>query len=233
MKVAIIPARGGTKRIPKKNIKNICGKPIIGWTIDIVKKSKIFNKIIVSTDDKKIGTIAKKYNAEVPFIRPAKLANDKVGTSDVVVHAISWLKKEGYTPSEVCCIYPTSPLLQMKDLKNSLKDLKTGKWKYVFSATTFGPSIYRSFTKDKKEKLKSVFSNKIHKRSQDLEQAYHDAGQFYWATAKTWLSKKEIFGKKSKIALLPRWRVQDIDVIDDWKKAEIIFRLLKKKEVGN
>ena len=233
MKVAIIPARGGTKRIPKKNIKNFCGRPIIGWTIDIVKKSKIFNKVIVSTDDKKISSIAKKYNAEVPFIRPARLANGKVGTSDVVVHAISWLKKEGYNPSEVCCIYPTSPLLQIKDLKNSLKDLKTGKWQYIFSATTFGPSIYRSFIKDKKKKLKSIFSNKINKRSQDLEQAYHDAGQFYWATASTWLSKKEIFGKKSKITLLPRWRVQDIDVIDDWKKAEIIFRLLKKKEVGN
>ena len=148
------------------------------------------------------------------------------GTSDVVVHAISWVKKKGYNPSEVCCIYPTSPLLQIKDLKNSLKDLKTGKWQYIFSATTFGPSIYRSFIKDKKKKLKSIFSNKINKRSQDLEQAYHDAGQFYWATASTWLSKKEIFGKKSKITLLPRWRVQDIDVIDDWKKAEIIFRLL-------
>ena len=151
------------------------------------------------------------------------------GTIDLAIG----LQKKGYNTKEVCCIYPTSSLIQVKDLKNSLKDLKTGKWQYVFSATTFGPSIYRSFIKDKKKKLKSIFSNKINKRSQDLEQAYHDAGQFYWATASTWLSKKEIFGKKSKITLLPRWRVQDIDVIDDWKKAEIIFRLLKKKEVGN
>tara|TARA_B110000438_G_scaffold303271_1_gene364012 strand:- start:621 stop:1328 length:708 start_codon:yes stop_codon:yes gene_type:complete len=229
MKIAIIPARGGSRRIPKKNIKFFCGKPIIGWTIDIVKKSKIFNKIIVSTDDKKIALIAKKYNAEVPFIRPNKLGNDKVGTLDVVAHAVSWLQKKGYKPSEVCCIYPTAPLLQKKDLINSLKDLRSGKWEYIFSATTFGPSIYRSFTKNRKEKLKVVFSKKINKRSQDLEQAYHDAGQFYWATAKTWIEKKKIFGKKSKIALLPRWRVQDIDVMDDWKKAEIIFRLLKKK----
>ena len=228
MKVAIIPARGGTKRIPKKNIKIFCGKPIIGWTIHTLKKSRIFNKIIVSTDDKKISSIAKKYNAEVPFTRPRWLANDQVGTSDVVVHAISWLKKQGYKPVEVCCVYPTSPLLQIKDLKTSLKDLRSGKWEYVFSATSFSSSIYRSFTKNKKRKLKIVFPRKIHKRSQDLEQTYHDAGQFYWGMARTWLKKKEIFRKDSKIFLLPNWRVQDIDIIDDWKKAEIIFRLLKK-----
>ena len=229
MKVAIIPARGGSKRIPKKNIKNFCGKPIIGWVINILKKSKIFDRIIVSTDDKKIISIVKKYNVEAPFVRPKKLANDKVGTSEVVEHAISWLQKTGYKPSQVCCVYPTSPLLQIKDLKKSLQILNSGKWEYVFSASSFGPSIFRSFAKNKKGKIKIIFPKKVNKRSQDLEKAYHDAGQFYWGMAKTWLSKKEIFGKKSKIILLPRWRVQDIDVIEDWKNAEIIFRLLKKK----
>ena len=229
MKVAIIPARGGSKRIPKKNIKNFCGKPIIGWTIDVLKKSKIFNKIIVSTEDKRIASIAKKYDAEVPFLRPARLTNDKIATSAVVVHAITWLQKKGYKPTEICCIYPTAPLLQTKDLKNSLKDLMSGRWLYVFSATTFESSIFRSFKKNKKKQLKTIFPKKINNRSQDLEQTYRDAGQFYWGKTRTWLSKKKIFGKDSKIALLPRWRVQDIDTMDDWKKAEIIFRLLKKK----
>ena len=229
MRVAVIPARGGSKRIPKKNIKNFCGKPIIGWTIDIVRKSKIFNKIIVSTDDKKIALIAKKYRAEVPFLRPSRLAHDNVATPDVVVHAINWLKKEGYKPKEICCVYPTAPLLQIKDLKKSLKDLRSGKWQHVFPATTFEFSIFRSFKENKKKKLKAIFSNKIESRSQDLSQAYHDAGQFYWGSAKYWLSKKNFFGKNAKVILLPRWRVQDIDVMDDWEKAEIIFLLMKKK----
>ena len=229
MKVAIIPARGGSKRIYKKNIKIFCGKPIIGRVINIVKKSKIFNKIIVSTDDKKIAAIAKKFKAEVPFLRPSNLANDKAATIDVIVHAIKWLKSRGHKPIEVCCIYPTAPLTQIKDLKDSLKELKTGKWNYVFSATTFGYPIFRAIKKDKKNNLKTVFSNKINNRSQDLEKTYHDAGQFYWGNTKTWLNKKKIFDSNSKMILLPTWRAQDIDTIDDWKKAEIIFKLLKKK----
>ena len=228
MRVAIIPARGGSKRILKKNIKNFCGKPIISRVINIAKKSKIFNKIIVSTDDKKIASISKKYKAEVPFVRPYSLANDKAATLDVIVHAIKWLISKGYRPTEVCCIYPTAPLTQIKDLKSSLKELKSGKWNYIFSATSFGYPIFRALKKNSKNNLKIVFSKKIHNRSQDLEETYHDAGQFYWGDAKTWLAKKKILSIKSKMILLPRWRVQDIDTIDDWKKAEIIYKLLKK-----
>ena len=231
MRVAIIPARGGSKRIPKKNIKIFCGKPIIGWTINILKKSKIFDKIIVSTDDKKISKVAMKYGAEVPFLRPYKLANDKASTEDAVVHAIKWLQKKGLKLSEVCCVYPTVPFLQIKDIKKSLKDLISGRWEYVFAGTTFEYTIFRSFKKNKNGKIKTIFPGKIKKRSQDLEPTYHDAGQFYWGASKTWLKKKRIFDKNSKMNLLPRWRVQDIDNINDWKKAEIIFRLLKKKKV--
>ena len=229
MRIAIIPARGGSKRIPKKNIKRFCGKPIIGWTINTIKKSKIFDKIIVSTDDKKIASIAKEYKAEVPFKRPKKLSGDKVPTLEVVVHAISWLQRNGYKPSEVCCIYPTNPLLLTEDLKLSLKSLKTRKWQYVFSATTFEYSIFRSIKKNKNNKLEMVFPKISNNRSQDIKEAYHDAGQFYWGTVKTWLNKKKFFGKNSKMTLLPRWRVQDIDTMNDWKKAEIIFHLLRKK----
>ena len=229
MIVAIIPARGGSKRIPRKNVKNFFGKPIIGWTINIVKKSKIFDKIIVSTNDKRIASIAKKYNAEVPFNRPSRLAGNKSSTSDVVIHAISWLQKKGYKPKEVCCIYPTSSLMQVNDLKDSFKDLKSGKWEYVFSATTFDYSIYRAIKNNKKKQLGMVFPKLYNNRSQDLQEAYHDAGQFYWGSVKTWLNKKKIFGKNSKMTLLPRWRVQDVDDMYDWKKAEIIFRILRKK----
>ena len=228
MKVAIIPARGGSKRIPKKNIKNFCGKPIIGLTIDTIKKSKIFDKIIVSTDDNKIALIAKKYKAEVPFKRPSKLSGDKASTHAVIIHAISWLKKNGYKPAEVCCVYPTNPLLLKQDLKNSLKILKTKKWQYVFSATTFEYSIFRSIKKDKKNKLKMIFPKISNNRSQDIKDAYHDAGQFYWGYSNTWLTKKNIFHKNSKMILIPRWRVQDIDNKYDWKKAEIIYKILKR-----
>ena len=231
MRIAIIPARGGSKRIKRKNIKNFCGKPIIGWTIDIAKKSKLFDKIIVSTEDKQIANVAKKYKAEVPFSRPMRLADDYVGTSEVVVHAINWLQKNGHQPTDICCIYPTASLMQVKDLKASLKHLRSGRWEYIFSATTFDHPIFKSFTKIKKSQPKIIFKKKISIRSQNLEETYHDAGQFYWGSVKSWLGKKKIFGKNSKMILLPRWRVQDIDVIDDWKKAEIIFRLMKTKKV--
>ena len=230
MNIAIIPARGGSKRIPRKNIKSFCGKPIIGWTINIAQKSKLFDKIIVSTEDKQISNIAKKYKAEVPFSRPMRLADDYVGTSEVVIHAINWLQKEGHKLTDICCIYPTASLMQIKDLKASFRYLKSDKWEYIFSATTFDHPIFRSFTKNKKNQPKIIFNKKISVRSQDLEETYHDAGQFYWGSVKSWLRKKKIFGKKSKMILLPRWRVQDIDVMDDWKKAEIIFRLMRTKK---
>ncbi|MBT6938627.1 MAG: pseudaminic acid cytidylyltransferase, partial [Candidatus Marinimicrobia bacterium] len=145
MNVAIIPARGGSKRIPRKNIKQFCGKPMIAWPIEVAKQSKLFDRIIVSTDDEEIAVVAKSRGAEVPFMRPVKLSNDYVGTTEVITHAVSWMHEQGWQPDAVCCIYATSIFLNKDDLVKGLKALNTGKWKYAFSVTDFESSIFRSF----------------------------------------------------------------------------------------
>ena len=220
MKIAIIPARIGSKRIPKKNIKNFCGKPIIYWSIKAAKKTKLFDKIIVSTDDKKIALLAKKYGAEVPFLRSSKLSNDRTGTIAVVSHATYWLKNNGFNPRFVCCIYATAAFIRPLDIINGYKKLQNRKWNYVFSATSFASSVLRSFKKDSKGSLKMIFPKNYYKRTQDLEEIYYDAGQFYWGRASSWLKLKPVFGKFSTIINIPRWRVHDIDTLEDWKLAE-------------
>ena len=147
--ICIIAARGGSKGVPKKNIRLLGKKPLIAYTIESAIKSKLFSNVIVSTENKKIANIAKKYKAEVPFSRPMRLADDYVGTSEVVVHAINWLQKNGHQPTDICCIYPTASLMQVKDLKASLKHLRSGRWEYIFSATTFDHPIFKSFTFNK------------------------------------------------------------------------------------
>ena len=155
--IAIIPARKGSKRIPNKNIKFFFGKPIIAHTIINLKKTKIFDQIIVSTDSKKIANIAKKYGAKVPFLRPLNLAGDKAGTTEVIAHAVSWLTNNGYRIKNVCCIYPTSVLIQKDDLKLGLKFLKLKKWDYIFSAAAYEHPIFRSFKQNSKKKKLNYF----------------------------------------------------------------------------
>ena len=225
MKVAIIPARIGSKRIPKKNIKNFCGKPIIYWAIKAAKKSKIFDKIIVSTDDKKTALLAKRYKAEVPFLRPHKLADDKTNTMEVIVHAIQWLKKNNLDPQFICCIYATAALIKPKDIIKGFNKIKERKWNYVFSATNFSSPISRAFKKDSLGRVKMYNSKNYYSRSQDLIKSYHDAGQFYWARTNTWLKSKPIFGKSSTIINIPNSRVHDINTDEDWKFAEKIARV--------
>ena len=145
MNVCIIPARGGSKRIPHKNIKEFYGKPIIAWSIEVAKQSKLFDHILVSTDDKEIAEIAKYYGAEVPFMRPAELSDDHTGTTEVMAHAVSWMHEEGLEPDAVCCIYATSVFLTMNDLKKGFEALNKGEWQYAFSVTDFEYPIFRSF----------------------------------------------------------------------------------------
>jgi pseudaminic acid cytidylyltransferase len=226
MKIAVIPARGGSKRIPRKNIKEFCGKPMIAWSIAAAKTSGLFDRIIVSTDDTEIAEVSRAHGAEVPFMRPAELADDYTGTPKVIAHAIDWLREQGHQPSEVCCIYATAPFIQVEDLKQGLVKLESGAWQYVFSATTFGFPIFRSFEQMAGGGLKMFFPEFYSKRSQDLPEASHDAGQFYWASADTWTSGKRIFDELSSIVLLPRWRVQDIDTLEDWERAEKLGRVI-------
>lgn len=228
MKYCIIPARGGSKRIPKKNIKNFCGKPIIAWSIEIAKKSNFFDKIIVSTDNQDIANLAKKLGVEVPFKRPKKIANDFAPTSDVIKHAINWYIKIDQKPEYVCCLYPTAPFLKISDLKYGLKLLKLNEYDYVFSATNFAYPIQRSFILNKNKKVNMTYPKYYYSRSQDLKETFHDAGQFYWGTTATWLKKKKIIGKNSFPVMIPRNRALDIDTIEDWFIAERMFEVSKK-----
>jgi len=229
MKIAIIPARGGSKRIPKKNIKKFKGLPIIAWPLLAVKNTNLFDKIIVSTDNKEIAKIAKKLKAEVPFIRPKKISGDHASTSSVIKHAIDWLKTKKIYPKFICCIYPTAAFIDSKDLIEGYKKIKTLKWNYVFSGGKFYSSILRSFKKNNFNDLKMIFPKYYNKRTQDILEAYHDAGQFYWGKVESWSKQKPIFAKKSCIIEIPRWRIHDIDTIEDWKIAEKMWKLRKLK----
>ena len=228
MKIAIIPARGGSKRIARKNIKIFCGKPMIAWSIEAAKESLLFDRIIVSTDDAEIAGVAKLWGAEVPFMRPAELSDDLTGTTPVIAHAINWLQDHDEMPSAVCCIYATAPFVQASDITKALAKLEDGAWQFVFSATTFEYPIFRAIEQQAGGKLKMFFPEYFHSRSQDLPEAIHDAGQFYWGLPQAWLKNIRIFDRWSSVVLLPRWRVQDIDTPEDWERAELLAKLMKK-----
>ena len=224
MIAAVILARGGSKRIKRKNIKIFHGKPMICWVIDMVNKSGLFDKIIVSTDDKEIASLAKLNGADVPFIRPINLSDDFATTNAVMSHAVSWMKDKNWDLESICCFYGTSVFFQTTDLIKGLDVMNEKKWSYVFSVTDFDYSIFRSFRVKKNGSVKMFFPEHYEKRSQDLPLAMHDAAQFYWGTPSAWINEEKIFDKKSYGVKVPRWRVQDIDNEEDWKRAEIIFK---------
>lgn len=222
MRLAVIPARGGSKRIPRKNIKPFCGKPMIAWSIEAARDCGLFDHIIVSTDDKEIAEIAMVFGAEVPFFRPLELSNDYAGTTEVVAHAIQWVMDQNLLIDAVCCIYATAPFVTTDDLKRGIDALDSDNWAYAFSATEFASPIFRSFRKVESGGLEMFFPEYFYTRSQDLPLALHDAGQFYWGRPEAWLERVRIFDQNSTPVLIPRWRVQDIDTIDDWLRAEML-----------
>lgn len=225
MDIAIIPARGGSKRIPKKNIKDFCGKPIIAYSIETALKSNLFDKVIVSTDDDEIAAVAADWGAEIPFQRPANIANDNATTMEVIQHALQWFQSAGHTVHSVCCLYATAPFTQVDDLK-SAKQLLDKDVHYVFSATEFSYPIFRSFRITEQQRVQMFWPENFLKRSQDLEKAYHDAGMFYFGKAESFLAGHNLFAEHSKPYLLPHYRVQDIDTMDDWFRAEKYFQLM-------
>ncbi len=226
MKIAVIPARGGSKRIPRKNIKPFCGKPMIAWSIEAAKASGLFEHAIVSTDDAEIAEVAKQCGAEVPFMRPEALSNDHAGTTPVVAHATQWALDQGFDVSAVCCIYATAPFVQTDDLKQGWDALNSGDWDYAFTVTDFAAPIFRSFKQTAEGGVEMFFPEHFAMRSQDLPVALHDAGQFYWGRPTAWLEGKRIFDRRSKPIVIPRWRVQDIDNQDDWERAEILAPII-------
>lgn len=220
MRLAVIPARGGSKRIPRKNIKLFNGKPIIAWSIAAAQESACFDRIICSTDDSEIADVARTYGAEVPFIRPATLSDDQIGTIPVIAHAIEWQAQHGATPQEVCCIYATAPFVRAADLQAGLELLKNTDADYVFSVTSYAFPIQRAIRINADNRIEMFNPQHFNTRSQDLEEAWHDAGQFYWGKTKAWLAGKPIFSGEAVPLILPRYRVQDIDTPEDWERAE-------------
>lgn len=228
--IAIIPARGGSKRIPRKNIKPFHGKPLIAYSIQAAIDSNLFDKIIVTTDDEEIAGVAKEYGAEVPFMRPKELSDDYTVTADVVNHALQWLKNKGEEYDFVCTIYATAPLLQAKYLAEGFEKLKNSDAVNAFSCTSMPFPIQRTFKITGEGRCQMFWPENYMKRSQDLEEAYQDAGQFYWTrTDKT--SDNVLFGKDSIPIILPRYLVQDIDTVEDWERAEIMHQVIREQNI--
>ena len=222
--ICIIPARGGSKRIPKKNIKNFCGKPLISYSITTALNSGLFDKVLVSTDSIEIANVSKRYGAEV-HMRPKELADDFTGTWDVIDYVIESLKKEGFEYNYVCTIYATAPFLKEKYLKEGYERLKDSNACRSFSVTTMPFPVQRTFKITKDGRCEMFWPENYHKRSQDLEEAYQDAGQFYWQKVGC-KSDDVFFGKDSIPIVLPRYLVQDIDTLEDFKQAELMYQAL-------
>ena len=228
MNICVIPARGGSKRIPRKNIKEFNGKPIIAYSIEAALKSNCFDQVIVSTDDDEISEVARKYGAKVPFIRPDELSTDYAGTIPVIKHAIEWVEDNNNSIENVCCLYATAPFIQSKTIYKSYQQLKNSKADYCFSVTSFAFPIQRAIKIIHDNTVSMFYPEFFSTRSQDLEESYHDAGQFYWGRARAFKDELQIFSEVSTPYILPRYLVQDIDTIEDWTRAEIMYRVLQE-----
>ena len=222
--VAVIPARGGGKRIPRKNVRPFLGRPLIARTVRAAVGAGLFEAVIVSTDDDESASLAGSAGAQVPFVRPATLSDDHSGTREVIQHAVAELESAGWTFDLVCSVSTTAVLVRPEDLKASRDALVSSRADFVFSATTFAFPIQRALRVDDDGSVAMVQPEHRLTRSQDLEEAYHDAGQFYWGRRDAWMSDEPMFGGRSRIHRLPRWRVQDIDTMEDWERAEMMVR---------
>ncbi len=232
--LAIIPARGGSKRIPNKNIKDFSGKPIIAYSIELALNSGLFDEIMISTDSKQIAQIAKNYGAKVPFLRSKQNSDDFAGTVDVLVEVLeNYKNKTGQIFKVGCCIYPTSPLLTIKNLKKGLDLLLEYNLFTTFPVTEFSYPVLRSLKvkefKNKPDigKVEMYWPEYYDSRSQDLPSFYHDAGQFYWFNSENLLKEKQLFTDNSGAIKLSELEVQDIDSLDDWKLAELKYKMIK------
>ena len=230
MKIAIIPARGGSKRIPRKNLRNFYGKPAIAHAIQTAQSCGLFDSIIVSTEDSEIAEVSRQWGAKVPFVRPSELTNDFIGITEVIAHATQWAMHEGWKLEAVCCIYATALFLQADDLQRGWESLNSGNWLYAFSVTDFPSPIFRSFHQNSEGGVEMFFPEHFNKRSQDLPVALHDAGQFCWGRPQAWLEHKRIFDRWSTPVMIPRWRVQDIDTEEDWQQAELLWEAIVARQ---
>ncbi|MCG8993028.1 pseudaminic acid cytidylyltransferase [Laribacter hongkongensis] len=226
MNIAVIPARGGSKRIPRKNIRSFSGKPMIAYAIEAAKDCGLFSHVVVSTDDPEIAAIACQYGADIPFVRPTELADDHTPTVPVIAHAIAACESFGWHSEMVCCIYPGVPFIQTEDIQAAMALLQvTPEADYCFPVTEFSSAIQRALRRDATGQLQSFFPEFELVRTQDLDPAYHDAGQFYWGRRRAWLDNPYIHGSGVGL-VIPGWRVVDIDTPDDWQRAEMMHKSL-------
>lgn len=225
MTIAIIPARGGSKRIPRKNIKLFAGQPMIGYAIRAAIASGTFDRVLVSTDDDEIAGIARTFDAEVPFIRPPELSDDHTPTVPVIAHAIHACRDLGWAVGDVCCIYPGVPFISPDDLRSAQGILSQSDAAYVFPVASFPSAIQRALRRGDDGRVTPFQPEHAATRTQDLEPAYFDAGQFYWGKADAWTAGLNIH-LHSKTLTLPEWRVVDIDTPADWERAELIYTAL-------
>lgn len=224
MRLAVIPARGGSKRIPRKNVRAFAGRPIIAYSIDAARACGLFDHVVVSTDDEAIARVARDCGAETPFVRPAELSDDHTGTNAVVRHAIRWFDGRGAPPEHVCCLYATAPFVQAQHLREGFERLVATGRSFAFSVTSFAFPIQRALRIDADGCIQAIWPENVARRSQDLEETFHDAGQFYWGTARAFLDDVVLYSSASVPVVLPRHLVQDIDTEEDWVRAELMFR---------
>lgn len=226
MSLAIIPARGGSKRIPRKNIRLFDGRPIISYAIDVARTSGLFDHIVVSTEDEEIASVARECGAETPFIRPNDLANDETPTVPVIVHGIQACKELGWSFEHVCCIYPAVPFMEVEDLRGALELLSGNESGYCFSVAKFPSAIQRALKRFGNGEMRPIYSQYEMARTQDLDAAYYDVGQFYWGKTKAWLQNTKIHSSGIGY-VIPSWRAVDIDTPEDWRRAEVLYKCLK------
>jgi pseudaminic acid cytidylyltransferase len=228
VRIAVIPARGGSKRIPRKNIRLFCGKPIMAYSIDAARQTGLFGQIVVSTDDEEIASIAQACGATTPFMRPKAIADDFTGTNAVVKHAIGWFNEQGHDVTHACCIYATAPLIQSRFIQEGYHTLVGSDAAFAFSVTSYAFPIQRALRLTSDGRVDAMYPEHRMTRSQDLEPAYHDAAQFYWGTARAFLEDAPLFSSRSAGVVLPRFLVQDIDTPEDWEQAEFMYRIVDR-----
>lgn len=221
--VAIIPARGGSKRIPGKNIKPFAGLPMIAHSIRAAHQVGLFDRIMVSTDSDEIMRIAREHHAETPFKRPAEISNDKASTEDALIHALRWLSEQGAPADFFCCIYATAPFVRPADIRRGHELLRTENATTAFAVTTYAYPIFRSLRINSRGRIEMLWPENLHKRSQELPEVYHDAGQFYWGNTLPFLQEPQLYSSNSIPVVIPRHLAQDIDTPEDWVVAEKMF----------
>jgi pseudaminic acid cytidylyltransferase len=225
LNIAVIPARGGSKRIPRKNIKPFGGKPMIAYAIQAARDSGLFEHVVVSTDDDEIAAVAQAHGASVPFRRPAHLADDQTVTVPVIAHATQWFVDQGHAVDAVCCIYPCVPLLRAADLQGAYAMFQERGADYVYPVVGFHSSPWRAMTKPESGPMQFVYPEYELTRTQDLPKCYFDAGQFYWGKTTAWTSGLRMHSHGHGYEVEGH-RIVDIDTHEDWARAELIARAL-------